>query len=99
MAKEPRIKEVIVMSELDQETKNAMWKIRALLIMRSLYKEKKLDVKRIAEMWKITERQAYYYLAEADELCKHLAPLVRIQPDLDEASADPSSESLKEPLA
>lgn len=70
------------MSELDSETKNAIWKIRALLLIRSQYRKKKITVKDIAEGWKTTERQAFYYLAEADDIFKSLASFFWMQPDM-----------------
>lgn len=83
------------MSELDRETEGVLWKVRALLMMRALYRKKVISIRDVATEWKITERDAFRKLAEADSLFKALAPLLKMQPDLNDKPTEPLAENMQ----
>lgn len=64
-----------------KQTEAEMWKIKALLGERSLYKRKRINAKDLAKKWHITERQAFRHLAEADAIFIDLAHYFLMQPD------------------
>lgn len=70
--------------KMTKMTHDSLWKVKALLFVRGLYKRKDLKVDDVAKMWDISERVAFRHLAEADEIFKQLAPYIWFQPDLNQ---------------
>ena len=71
------------MSEMSEEMEALLWKITTLLRARAAHKKhpEEFTARTLAKLCNVSERQAYRYLAEANEIFLRLLPCMMFQPD------------------